>query len=76
LGNYIGKEITHFGLYQPKALDESVNEESGKLILYKIKSNPNGTINVSGDPVSRNHAKNFPARDMDYTTFMLFIKEK
>lgn len=76
LGNYTGKDITHFGLYEPQAIGEAVNEESGKLILYKIKVNSNGTINVSGDSMKTNIAKNFSSRDMDYTTFMLFIKEK
>ncbi|MEI8008821.1 MAG: hypothetical protein WCI00_05530 [bacterium] len=63
-------------MYEPKAIGESVDQESGKLILYKIKPNGNGTITVSGDSAKNNYAKNFPARDMDYTTFMLFIKEK
>lgn len=76
LGNYKDKEVTHFGLYESKAVEESVNEESGKLILYKIHSNPNGTLRVSGDSMSGNYAKNFPARDMDYASFMLFVKEK
>ncbi len=76
LWNYVGKEITHFGVYEPKAIGESVDLESGKLILYKIKPNSNGTITVSGDSTKNNYAKNFPARDMDYPTFMLFIKEK
>lgn len=76
LGNYSGKEVTHFGLYQPKAIGEAVDEETGKLIVYKIKPNSNGTITVSGDSMNGNEAKNFPARDMDYVSFMLFIKEK
>ncbi|MEI7919474.1 MAG: hypothetical protein WCH65_04690 [bacterium] len=76
LGTYVGKEITHFGMYQPKTMDEVVDEESGKTILYKIKYNSNGTITVSGDSSDSNYAKHFPARDMDYATFMLFIKEK
>lgn len=68
--------MTHFGSYQPKAMDEKVDEESGRTILYKVKYNSNGTITVSGDSSDINYAKNFPARDMDYATFMLFIKEK
>ncbi|MCX6823849.1 MAG: hypothetical protein NT085_01880 [candidate division SR1 bacterium] len=76
LGEYKGKEITHFGIYEPKAIGESLDEESGRLMLYKIKPNSNGTINVSGDSTNGNYAKNFPARDMDYVTFMLFVKEK
>ncbi len=76
LWDYIGKEVTHFGSYQPKAMDEKVDEESGRTILYKVKYNSNGTITVSGDSSDINYAKNFPARDMDYATFMLFIKEK
>lgn len=76
MGEYKNKEITHFGVYEPKIMDEELDQESGKLILYKIKYNPNGTIHVSGDSMSRNFAKNFPSRDMDYTTFMLFVKEK
>lgn len=76
IGTYKGKEITHFGLYEPKAIDELVDTESGKLILYKIKVNANGTINVSGDSMSGNSAKRFPARDMDYSSFMLFVQEK
>ncbi|MEI6672772.1 MAG: hypothetical protein WCL02_05610 [bacterium] len=46
------------------------------MILYKIKPNSNGTITVSGDSAPGNAAKHFPARDMDYATFMIFIKEK
>lgn len=76
LWNYKDKEITHFGLYEPKAVDESVDEESGKLILYKVSTNANGTLRVSGDSMAGNYAKNFPARDMDYASFMLFVKEK
>lgn len=76
LWNFSWKEITHFGLYEPKAIGETLDEESGRLILYKIKSNANGTITVSGDSTTGNYVKNFPSRDMDYTTFMLFIKEK
>lgn len=76
LWNYAGKEITHFGLYQPKAVDEDIANQTGQLILYKIKHNPNGTVTVSGDSMDGNSAKNYPARDMDYTTFMIFIKEK
>jgi hypothetical protein len=68
--------VTHFGFYEPKAINEAVDQETGKLILYKIHPNTNGTITVSGDSSAGNYAKNFPARDMDYATFMLFIKEK
>ena len=53
-----------------------MDQEEGKLILYKIKTNSNGTITVSGDSMDGNYAKNFPARDMDYATFMLFVAEK
>ncbi|MEI6118905.1 MAG: hypothetical protein WCP92_06930 [bacterium] len=53
-----------------------MEEETGKLMLYKIKPNSDGTITVSGDSTHGNYAKNFPARDMDYVTFMLFVKEK
>ena len=76
LWNYVGKEITHFGVYESKPIGESVDQESGKLILYKIKPNGNGTITVSGDSTKGNYSKDFPARDMDYPTFMLFIQEK
>ena len=76
LGNYAWKEVSHFGLYEQKAIGEAVDQETGKLILYKIKPNSNGTITVSGDAMKGNEAKNFPARDMDYVSFMLFIKEK
>jgi len=76
LWNYVGKEVTHFGVYQPKAIGESLDSEGGKNILYKVKPNANGTITVSGDSMDSNYAKNYPARDMDYTTFILFIKEK
>ncbi len=74
--NYIGKEVTHFGTYEQMPIGESVNEESGKMILYKIHPNANGTITVSWDPSNNNYAKHFPARDMDYVSFMLFVKEK
>jgi hypothetical protein len=57
-------------------MGEAVDTETGKLILYKIHPNANGTITVSGDSMAGNYAKNFPARDMDYATFMLFVKEK
>ena len=76
LWNYAGKEITHFGIYQPKAIGEDVATDTGKLILYAIKCNANGTITVSGDSTAGNQAKHFPTRDMDYATFMLFIKDK
>jgi hypothetical protein len=46
------------------------------VILYKIHPNANGTITVSGDSTKDNYAKNFPARDMDYVSFMLFVKDK
>jgi hypothetical protein len=57
-------------------IDEDVAKDTGNLILYKITPNANGTITVSGDSTENNYAKNFPARDMDYPTFMLFVKEK
>jgi len=76
LWEYSGKTITHFGVYQPKAIDEAVDQESWKTILYKITCNSDGTITVSGDKNAYNYAKNFPSRKMDYATFMLFIQEK
>lgn len=76
LWNYSGKEITHFGIYEPKRIGEDVDKESGNLILYKIHPNANGTITVSGDSTKNNYAKHFPARDMDYVSFMLFVKDK
>lgn len=72
----MGKEVTHFGLYRPKAVGEAVDAETGNLILYSIKPTSKGTITVSGADVAGNVAKNFPSRDMDYPSFMLFIKEK
>ena len=57
-------------------MGEDVDKETGKMILYKIKPNSNGTITVSGDSTSGNYAKHFPSRDMDYVTFMLFVKDK
>lgn len=44
--------------------------------MYKIHCNANGTITISGDNNDYNVAKDFPSRTMDYTTFMLFIREK
>ena len=76
LGEYTGKDVSHFGIYQPKVVGESLDQESGKLILYKIRPNANGTITVSWDSTPGNYAKNFPARDMDYASFILFVKEK
>ncbi|MEI6774441.1 MAG: hypothetical protein WCL18_06755 [bacterium] len=57
-------------------MGEAVDTQTGKLILYKIHPNTNGTITVSGDSTAGNYAKHFPARDMDYATFMLFVEEK
>ena len=76
LWDYKGEEVTHFGIYEPKAMGEAVDTQTGKLILYKIHPNTNGTITVSGDSTAGNYAKHFPARDMDYATFMLFVEEK
>ncbi len=74
--NYKDQDVTHFGLYQSKPINEPLDQEEGKLVLYKIKPNANGTITVSGDPMAGNEAQKYPARDMDYPSFMLFIKEK
>jgi len=76
LGDYSWKQITHFGIYQPKAIGESVDQESWSLILYKIHCNADGTITISWDKNDKNIAQNFPSRTMDYATFMLFIQEK
>lgn len=76
LGEHSWKHITHFGIYQPKAIGENVDQESWSLVLYKIHCNANGTITISGDKNDYNIAKNFPSRTMDYATFMLFVKEK
>ena len=76
LGELSWKDITHFGVYQPKAIGENVDQESWSLVLYKIHCNANGTITISGDNNDYNVAKDFPSRTMDYTTFMLFIREK
>lgn len=76
LWNYAKEEVTHFGIYEPRVIGEALDAETSKLILYKIKRNANGTITVSGDSTAGNYAKNFPARDMDYASFILFVKEK
>ncbi len=76
LGNYSWKEITHFGMYDAKAMNEKVDEESWNIILYKITPNANGTITVSWDSNARNYVAKYPSRTMDYATFLLFVQEK
>jgi len=45
-------------------------------VLYKIKHNVNGTFTVSGEITNDQERVKYPDRDMDYSTFLLFIKEK
>lgn len=76
LGNYSWKEITHFGVYDDQPMGEKVDQESWKIILYKVTPHANGTITVSGDGNGRNYVSKYPSRTMDYATFLLFIQEK
>lgn len=74
-GDYVDKEVTHFGLYE-SSIDESYDVEHEKnYTLYDVKYNANGTVSLSGKFVDGNVIKKY-SRTMDYPSFLLFIKEK
>jgi hypothetical protein len=68
--------VTHFGWYEPGPVWEQPDRESRKnYSLYKIKYNSNGTVSLSWEFTDGDILKKY-SRDMDYPTFLTFIREK
>jgi len=74
-GDFSGQEVTHFGRYESGVGEEYDVEKQERYSLYKIKHNSNGTISLSWEFIDGDVIKKY-SRDMDYPTFMLFVKEK
>ncbi len=75
-GDHVNQEVEYFGWYESKVWE--VDQESWSMILYKIKNNPDGTINVSnGTGFTTSKGENWKySKDMDYDTFVAFIGSK
>ncbi len=69
------KKVEYFWRYEPK-IWEDPESEAGKRSLYKIKHNSDNTFTLTGDFLDKDGKKVTYSRDMDYPTFLIFIKEK
>jgi len=80
LWDSVWEEVKYFGFDEKKyEYDEKNNKTVEKpiSILYKIKHNSNGTINVSTDTRFKDKKWEFKYdRDMDYNNFLLFVASK
>lgn len=70
-----GEKVEYFWRYDPK-IGEKSDEEAGKRSLYKVKHNPNHTFTLTAEFTDDKGKPQHYIKDMDYPTFMLFIKEK
>jgi hypothetical protein len=75
LGNQKGEKVTHFGWYE-ESIGESYDQEPGTSVLYSIKYNNNHTVTLTGEVSNSKERTTYPPRDMDYATFLIFVKEK
>lgn len=73
VGDYIGQDVEYFGRYEPSLWE--VDSEKWNMYLYKIKHNPNGTINVSSQFKDGKENVKY-SKDMDYDTFIAFVSSK
>lgn len=73
VGDYVGQDVEYFGRYEPTVWE--VDDEKWNMYLYKIKHNPNGTINVSSQFKDGKENVKY-SKDMDYDTFIAFISSK
>jgi len=74
-GDYSGKEVTHFGRYEAGVGEDYDVEKQDRYSLYTIKHNANGTVSLSWEFKDDKTIRKY-SRDMDYPTFILFVKEK
>jgi len=74
-GDYANDPVTHFGFYEAGIWESHDKETRANYSLYTIKYNPNATVSLSGEFKDGNVIKKY-FRDMDYPTFLIFIKEK
>lgn len=75
LGDEKGEKVTHFGRYE-EGIGEAYDQEPGTSVLYNIKYNNNHTVTLTGEMSNSEERVRYPSRDMDYATFLIFIKEK
>lgn len=73
VGDYVGQDVEYFGRYEPSLWE--VDSEKWNMYLYKIKHNPNGTINVSSQFKDGKENVKY-SKDMDYDTFIAFVSSK
>jgi hypothetical protein len=62
-------------LYESSIGEDYDIEKQKNYTLYTVKYNNNGTVSLSGKFVDGDVTKKY-SRDMDYPTFLLFVKEK
>gem|GEM_PF-885495 len=75
LGDQQGEKVTHFGRYE-QGIGEAYDQELGTSVLYSITYNNNHTVTLTGEMSNSEERVKYPSRDMDYATFLIFIKEK
>jgi len=76
LGDQKDEKVTHFGRYE-QGIGEKLDQEQWNSVLYSFKHNSNKkTFTVTGEVNTADKITKYPSRDMDYATFMIFIKEK
>ncbi len=74
-GDEKGEKVEYFWRYDPQ-IGEDHESEPGKRSLYKITHNPDHTFTLRWEFVDNKGKNVIYTRDMDYPTFMIFVKEK